>query len=573
MVNLPIHRGSFMTWNYTYTASIWPSVLTVLLLIALAIYSARRRSVPGALPFLIGCLFAAAWAAGNVMEVAASDLAAMIFWFKFQAVWQLPLIIAVACFVLEYTWPRRWLTRRNLVLLSLPALVILGLILTNDLHHLVWRGFVFDGKVIPLRGLGNWIVVAYGYGLTLGNLIILSWLFRRSPQHRWPAVIMVTGQILGRGLYLLQAAQLLQSDLSLSVLAVTAENSMYAIALFGFRIFDPISLARQTTIEQLKSGMLVLDPQGAIVSLNPAAAAILGAPAKSLLGCPIQDLLLASSALFGDLQASEASRAEISLEVGSETRCYQLEVSPLKDWRGLGIGRLLLLHDMTEQKRAQAQLLEQQRALAMLHEREQLARELHDSLGQAFAFVNTQGQTIRRLLSRGDIATADEYTSRLVAVAREADVDIRESILGLRVALSGQGFFPVLAKYLTRYEKNYAIHTELKKPDTMLDGTFEPLVEVQLLRILQEALTNIRKHAGAHRVRISFVSEAGCGRITIQDDGQGFDPQAQSDSFNEHVGLRVMRERAEEVGGHLLVDSNPGQGTRVIVEVPVNSNR
>jgi len=109
---------------------------------------------------------------------------------------------------------------------------------------------------------------------------------------------------------------------------------------------------------------------------------------------------------------------------------------------------MLLLHDVTEQKQAEAQIVNQQRALAMLHERERLARELHDSLGQTFAFVNTQGQAIRRLLSRGDIATADEYVLRLVEVAREADMDIRESILGLRVAISGQGFFPVLSNIL-----------------------------------------------------------------------------------------------------------------------------
>jgi signal transduction histidine kinase len=89
----------------------------------------------------------------------------------------------------------------------------------------------------------------------------------------------------------------------------------------------------------------------------------------------------------------------------------------------------------------------------MLQEREQLARELHDTLGQVFAFVNTQGQTVRRLLSRGDVATADELVARLVEVAREADVDIRESILGLRETLSERGLFPALARYLEQYRE------------------------------------------------------------------------------------------------------------------------
>jgi len=94
-----------ITWNYAYTPYIWPSVFTVLLLIALAVYSWHRRSMPGALPFMIGCLFVALWAAGSDME---------------------------------YAWSGRWLTCRNLTLLAIAPLWTLGLILTNDLHHLAW---------------------------------------------------------------------------------------------------------------------------------------------------------------------------------------------------------------------------------------------------------------------------------------------------------------------------------------------------------------------------------------------------------------------------------------------------
>jgi len=176
-------------------------------------------------------------------------------------------------------------------------------------------------------------------------------------------------------------------------------------------------------------------------------------------------------------------------------------------------------------------------------------------------------------LSRGDVATADEYTTRLVEVAREEDVDISESILGLRVTLSGQGFFPVLAQYLFQYQKNYGIQARLEKPETIPDGIFEPLVEVQLLRIIQEALTNVRKHAGARSVQIAFGLENGCVHITVQDDGQGFDPGMHIDPFSEHVGLRVMRERAMEVGGLVEIFSTPGAGTQIVVEVPMNSKQ
>ena len=560
---------------YAYTPQIWPPVFTVLVLIALAVYSFRHRSVPGALPFTIALLLGALWMVGNSLEVMAVDASTKIFWIKFRVAWLVPVTTAVTCFLLEYAWPGRWLTRRNLALLSVPCLLNVVMILTDDLHHLAWQGFALDGEVIPLNGLGNWVFLGYVFVLGLSNLFVLAWLFVRSPQHRWPATLMMTGLTAVRVVYALDAVQVIHSDLPIEVIIFWFQIPMYMIALFGFHILNPIPLARQTVIEQLRDGMLVLDPQGRVASLNPAAERILATTLKRAQGKPIAEILPRLAELHSPLinGTALAEPIEMDVKIGAETRNYELDFSPLNDFRGLSIGRLLLLHDVTEQRRSQAQNLEQQRVLAMLHERERLGRELHDSLGQIFAFVNAQGQTVQRLLSRGDIATANEYTGRMIDVARGADIDIRESILGLRVSLTENGFFSALVQYLAQYEKNYAIHTQLEKPESMQDGAFEPLIEVQLLRILQEALTNVRKHANAGFVQITFAQENHMARVTIQDDGQGFDLGVTPDSSSSHVGLQVMRERAEEVGGRLQIVSNPGGGTSVEVEVPVNSKQ
>jgi PAS domain S-box-containing protein len=415
----------------------------------------------------------------------------------------------------------------------------------------------------------------YGYGLAILALIILAWLFVRSPRHRWPVAIMFAGATAGRVFYTLEAAHVLPTGLPFNVPPIALEYAAYAVALFGFRIFDPIPAARRAVIAQMREGVLVLDPEGRVAGLNPAAKRILGLPANQAMGRPVRELL----PVFPDGPLADPAGAELEIGlparrkdgggVGQEVRQYVLEISPLSDWRGLETGRLLLLRDVTERRRAQAQILEQQRALAMLREREQLARELHDSLGQVFAFVNTQGQTVRRLLSRGDIATADALVGRLVEVAREADVDIRESILGLRETLSERGLLPALADYLRQYEKNYGVRSELEAPESRTGTAFEPQVEVQLLRIVQEALANVRKHAEARCVRVAFAVDSGRARVTVQDDGQGFDPSTRDDGSRHHVGLRVMRERAEQVGGRLEVISQPGEGTRVVVEVPL----
>jgi PAS domain S-box-containing protein len=557
-----------MIGTYAYAHSIWPSIFTFLLLSVLAVYSGRRRSVPGALPFMVGSLFGALWVAGSIMEAAAVDMETKIFWFKVQGVCQLPAITAITCSILEYAWPGRWLTRRNLILLSIPCLLILGLALTNNLHYLLWRGFEFDSKVLPVRSPVNWMFFIYAYGLSIVNLIVLAWLFLRSPQHRWPVSIMATGIFAGRLLLILETAKIIQSELPPFAL----EYLMYAIAFFGFRILDPIPLARQTAIEQLHSGMLVLDPEGKIVSLNPAACAIIGSSKARLLGRPIQDLLPASAGLIGDHPAAAEGRCEMSLGSGSDTRYYRAEASSLNDWRGLEVGHLFLLHDVTDQKQAQAQLLEQQRALAILTERERLARELHDDLGQVLAFISTQGHVIQQLLVRGDVSMAGSYVDRLIQAADEADVDIRESILSLRAPFHQQGLIPALQDYLRRYEERYGLHIELLLPDVGLENAFEPVAEVQILRILQEGLTNARKHARVHCVRIALASQDGQMRIVIQDDGKGFEPGLFHGDRRHGFGLQFMRERAEAIGGSLELHSAPGKGTEVLLVVPLKES-
>jgi PAS domain S-box-containing protein len=561
-------QSTDMNWNYAYTPHIWPSVFTILLLTVLAVYSWHRREMPGALWLVIYCLLGLAFLGAKVIEFLAVDLDTKIFWFNVGQPWWLPGTTALTCFVLEYTWPGRWVTRRNIVLLSIVPVLGLVLVFTNSFHYLSYRGYGFTGDVVPLYGTIGWGLVVYNLGLRVISVIALTWLFVRSPQHRWPAALIllaetVVGAVIVLDPYIEESMFFYVPEKAIPVVAC-------AIALFGFHIFDPIPLARQTVIEQMQAGMLVLDLKGRVVSLNPAAERILNAPAKQVKGKLVKELLPA----YPEKLLADSGETEIELSFGENTslRHYMLTNSMMKDFRGLEVGRLLLLGDVTEQKRVQAQILEQQRALSRSREREQLGRELHDNLGQVFAFVNIQGQTIHRLLSRGDLSTADEYVCRLLDVTREADVDIRESIMGLRATISEHGLLPSLKQYLAKYERNYGIQTQLEGCETFADGTFEPQVELQLLRILQEALTNVRKHSNAHSVLIAFALEDGWAKVTIHDDGRGFEPDGSFVGMEEHVGLRVMHERAEEVGGNLSVQSTLGQGTELYVRVPVKGS-
>jgi PAS domain S-box-containing protein len=557
-----------MTWNYVYTSYFWPSLATVLFLLLLSAYSWQRRSVPGAALFAIGALFNVMWVTGNILENAAADPATRLFWFKFQGALLAPVAIPITCFILEYAWPGRWLTRRNLALLSLPALVIVILIATNDLHHLVWSSFRFEGTAVsPLYGEIFWVLVAYGYVLFLVDLIVLVWLFVRSPQNRWPVVFILVGQFVSRGAFLLERTAVIRTDLPLEMIWVAIEFLMYAIALFAFRILDPTSLARQTAIEQARAGMLVLDPQGRIVRLNPAAEKILGVAAKAARGKPIRELLPAYPAgpLDGDIEI------ETSLEADALTRDYVLAISRLNDWRGLEAGRLLMLHDITEQKKSNMQILAQQRALAILQERERLGRELHDSTGQVLGFASLKLGAARQLIADDQAAEADRQLEQLESAILEAHADLREYILNLRVTSPGEKtFFAALQHYLDGYCQNYGIQVDVSIGPGVDESLFDSEeTRLQLFRILQEAFSNARKHAKTDCVQASFERENDLLRVRIQDSGQGFDPQQAAGRGGAHFGMQTMLERAEQLGGALRVQSAPGAGTCVVVEVPV----
>jgi signal transduction histidine kinase len=561
-----------MNWHYTYTPYIWPSSLTVLLFITFAVYSWWRRSVPGALPFAVLMLIWSFLAIGASFELAAVDLPAKIFWVKFQYFWSGPVGVAGLCFVLVYARRERFLSRYNLLLLFIFLLLGSLLILTNDIHHWIWTGFSYsDGVLHQLRGGGYWILRAIGYLLALLNLPILIWLFIRSPQHRWPATFIFCGQIVVRAAFVLDAANINPvAPLDLVILAATFLTVMYAIALFGFRIFDPVLIGRKTVIEQMQEGMLVLDREWKIVDLNPAAERSIGLPATRLRGRDAAEFLPTHAKMRTGSNDGEATHLEISLGSGMAIRSYTLDSSPLKDHDGQTLGYLLLLHDVTEQKRAQAQLMEQQRALAMLSEREQLARELHDGIGQVLGFASLKMGATRKLIADGKLAKADDQLSHLEGIMADAHADVRENILNLRVAPSGEKpLFSMLQQYLDGFHQNYGIRVDVSIGADVDERLFAPDAQMQLFRILQEAFSNARKHAETNCVHVSFELQDSLVRIRIQDDGKGFDP-AQFPTDDGHFGLRFMRERAETLGGTLRVQSAPSQGTCVEVTVPAS---
>jgi signal transduction histidine kinase len=213
------------------------------------------------------------------------------------------------------------------------------------------------------------------------------------------------------------------------------------------------------------------------------------------------------------------------------------------------------------------------RTLAVSAERERIAREMHDGLAQVLGYVNTKSQAVEALLADGRNVEAQAQMGELATAARSMYVDVREAILGLSTPLSvgpaGSGLATAIDAYAHRFSdaSKIAVHVE-----TSTDGRVEePSAEVvaNVLRIVQEALTNVRKHAAAQRVVIRLDRRADGLEVVVEDDGRGFDPDAPAGPSDwPHFGQQTIRQRAAAIGGTATWDSTPGAGTRLRVVVP-----
>lgn len=216
-----------------------------------------------------------------------------------------------------------------------------------------------------------------------------------------------------------------------------------------------------------------------------------------------------------------------------------------------------------------AQLYSKTGAIAVLQERQRVAREVHDGLAQTLGYLNVQMGIVDHLLASGDLQRAQSELETMVHVTREAYGDLRQAIVDLRTPPSG-GLRRTLREYLERFSLQTGIrcHFEGHRGSPAM---LSPAAEVQLLRIVQEALTNIKKHAPGAEVWLSVETKDGLARVTVRDNGPGFSPEAVAGSGR--FGLHTMKERAEEIGGRLSIESRPGAGARLEITVPAEGAR
>lgn len=205
------------------------------------------------------------------------------------------------------------------------------------------------------------------------------------------------------------------------------------------------------------------------------------------------------------------------------------------------------------------------RQFAVAEERNLMAQGLHDSIAQSLSFLNLQVQMLESALQAGETEEAAENLGNIHKGVQECYEDVRELLLNFRTRVSKEEFPDTVRSLISRFEQQTSVPVEL---DMRGDGLpLDPQQQLQVVFILQEALSNIRKHAQAGHVRVGvhnwqdFV-------MTIADDGCGFDAAEIETRRVRHVGLTIMHERASRIGAQIDVQSRPGSGVQITLTLP-----
>ena len=206
------------------------------------------------------------------------------------------------------------------------------------------------------------------------------------------------------------------------------------------------------------------------------------------------------------------------------------------------------------------------REMAVFEERNLLAQELHDSIAQSLAYLNIQVQLLHEDLQKGNTVTALQELEQIREGVQESYDDVRELLVHFRTRIGNADLEAAMRSALERFEGQTNIRTSFERQGIVPE--ISPEHVLQIMHIVHESLSNVRKHAKASHVEVKLLSAETC-TLSIQDNGIGFN--AARDDSDTHVGLHIMRERAHRIGAVLFLESAHGKGTKVCLELSASS--
>ena len=529
------------------------------------------------------------------------DLAGKIFWGKVQYLGITATPVAWLIFSLRYANRDQWLTRRNILLLAVIPLITNLLIWTTERHGLMWREMVLDSSG-PFSALaltyGGWFWVNWIYAnicMLLGTGLLIQMLLRSPGLYRLQVVLLLFVALapwIGNGIYIFRLPPI--PNLDWTPVAFALSGLAMAWNMFHYRLLDIVPVARRTVVESMSDGVIVLDMQGRIVDVNPAAQTVIGLSASEIIGKIGNDLFSEWPHLVERFGNQIDVQSEVDLGEGISPRYLDLRISPIHDKRHRLTGRLIVFRDISSHKEAEIALaLARDKALEASRLKTELlakvSHELRTPLGVILGYTellqdgsfgsvsNLQQQAADNIINSAEYLSklVDELLDQAQFETGKVQIDIEPFRLG-----------DLISQVRTKMQVLAA--------NRGLNLTFTIAPEMPTLLFgdinrLQQILVNLTSNAikftpsGSVDAYVYPVNSAHWA-IKVSDTGPGIPDEAQAYIFEpfrqvdgsmtrQHggtgLGLSIVKQLVTQMSGQITLQSEVGQGSTFTVFLPL----
>lgn len=539
------------------------------------------------------------WSAGYMLELMGVELATKLFWAKTQYFGIVTLPVALILFSLEFSGHKFWLTPSKFVALLVVPVITLILALSNELHHLIWTDWYVETigdntTILRLNhGLAFWIHLAYAFTLlTASTTLLIRALLRRPKIYReqmGTILVGIAAPWIGNVIFNFTPIRI-----DLTPFAFTITGLAIAWSIYKYHLFEIAPNAFETVIKSMSDPVFILDMRDSIVDTNPAGQKFLDLSASEIIGRHTREVFKKKTDIFKHYHNALNIREEITIGKDSKERHYELSISPLTDRFDKILGRAVILHDISDRKKAENamamardQALEASRAKSDFLAR--VSHELRTPLGVIRGYADLLSEPAYGSLSElqakavSEIIDSTERVSDMVGeLLDEARLAAGAVQLEIRPFTPARILEDVKEKLsVLAGQKGLALTTELD-PDLPTQLTGDPMRINQMvtnlasnsIKFTRNGEVSIRFYRRSKRQWAMEVTDTGPG-IPKEAHEAIFEPFRQADDTiprkygGTGLGLSIVKHLTNLMGGRIVVKSKVDNGSTFTVILPL----
>jgi len=368
----------------------------------------QRRKNAETLPLILLMAGITEWICAALLGMLDQNLLHKLLWAKIEYIGVLSVPLMVLVYVIHHCNTHQWMKGKRLAWLADIPLLTLLLAWTNEYHRLIWATYVpylQDGLAFSNKTYGPafWLYWVYSYLLLLAATVLTVRSIQASTSiFRWQNLLIAIGILAPRVanfLYILHIDPI--RNLDLTPLAFGITGVALAIGMFRWQLFNITPVAQAAAFTGMADGLIILDKQDRLLDVNPAAQAILGQSGAELAGKPVEDMFAERLSPDERSRWKEEKSREIKLPVGSEDRDFALSDSPFYEKDGSPVGKIIFMHDVTEQKKLEERLreAEHKQLEGILHENEQRLASIYETVGDVIFYLSVEPDQQYRFVS------------------------------------------------------------------------------------------------------------------------------------------------------------------------------